>query len=238
MKLEALIFAAHPDDAEIGMGGTISKMTSEGLDIGIVDFSEAELSTRGTVAERRKETEEASKILGLSIRENLHLPDGKIKQDELLVLEIVRRIRKYQPKIIFAPYLNDRHPDHMGAAASVKEAFFYSGLQKYFTELNGEKQEAYRPEKLYYYMQTYEFSPSFIVDISETFETKMAAIRAYKSQFHDPDSTEPETFISKPGFVRYLESRAGYFGFQIRKDFGEPFYCEEQIEYDIIHSLK
>lgn len=230
MKLDILIFAAHPDDTELGMGGTIAKLTAEGKSIGIIDFTEAELSSNGTVESRRRETEEASKVLNISVRENLKIPDGKVKVNDKVVTLVIKLLRKYQPQIVFAPYFNDRHPDHIGASKIVKEASFFSGLKKIETELDGNMQQIHRPEKLYYYMQIYEFTPSFIVDISNYFETKMKAVRAYKSQFYNPEVKGEETFISDPKFIKFLEARAKIFGFQIRKEYGEPFFSEEAIE--------
>ncbi|MBU1679423.1 MAG: bacillithiol biosynthesis deacetylase BshB1 [Bacteroidetes bacterium] len=238
MILDALFFAAHPDDAELSSGGTIAKLTSQGFKVGIIDFTEGELGTRGSTELRYKEAEEASKILKISVRENLKLPDGKLTASEEFVNEAIKRIRLYKPKIVFAPYFNDRHPDHTGAGEIVKKAFFFSGLEKIETELSGKKQAAFRPNKVFYYMQTFEFKPSFVVDITNFFETKMEAVRAYGSQFHNPGSNEPETFISQPAFIRYLESRASYYGFQIRRNYGEPFFCEEEIELDLKQYLE
>ncbi len=232
MKLDILIFAAHPDDAELGMGGTIARLTSEGKSVGIIDFTEAELSSNGTVESRRIETENASKVLNITFRENLKMPDGKVKVNDEIVHTVITRIRKHQPKIIFAPYFNDRHPDHIGASKIVKEAVFFSGLVKIETELDGSMQQINRPDKLYYYMQTFEFAPSFIVDISNHFETKMKSVRAYKSQFYNPNESGELTFISDPKFIKYLEARARHYGFQIRKEYGEPFFSEEAIELD------
>ena len=234
MELDVLVFAAHPDDAELGMGGTIAKLVAEGKSVGIIDLTEAELSSNGTVESRREETESATKILGIAYRENLKVPDGKVKVNDEIVRSVIAGIRKHKPRIIFAPYFNDRHPDHIATSKIVKEAVFFSGLKKIETELNGEKQLPHRPKKLYYYMQTYEFTPSFIVDISEHFETKMNSVRAYKSQFHNPDEKGELTFISDPKFIKYLEARARYFGFQIRKEYGEPFFCEEAVELETI----
>lgn len=230
MNLDILIFAAHPDDAELGMGGTISKLVSEGKSVGIIDFTEAELSSNGTVENRREETAEATKLLNINMRENLKIADGGVKVEDEIKKEVIKLLRKYKPQVVFAPYFNDRHPDHIGASKIVKEAFFFSGLKKINTMLNGEQQQAFRPEKLYYYMQTYEFTPSFVVDISEHFETKMKSVRAYKSQFFNPNEDCELTFISDPKFIKMLEARARYFGFQIRKEFGEPFFSEEAIE--------
>ena len=230
MKLDILIFAAHPDDAELGMGGTIAKLVAEGKSVGIIDFTEAELSSNGTIESRREETAEASKVLNISVRENLKVPDGKVKVNDNVVNSVIELLRKYKPQIVFAPYFNDRHPDHIGAGKIVKEAVFFSGLVKIGTELDGEKQEIHRPDKLYYYMQTYEFTPSFVVDISNHFETKMKSVRAYKSQFYNPNAEGELTFISDPKFIKMLEARARHYGFQIRKEFGEPFFSEEAIE--------
>jgi len=237
MNLDVLIFAAHPDDAELSMGGTIAKFTAQGIKTGIVDLTEAELSTRGTIESRRKETGDASKILKIDFRENLGLPDGELKPVKEYINLVISKIRKHKPKIIFAPYFNDRHPDHIGTAQIVKEAFFFSGLARYETIEDNKLQEAYRPEKLFYFFQTYEPEPTFIVDISSSFDAKMDAVRAYSTQFYNPESNEPETFISKEGFILFLEARAKYFGFKIGKDFGEPFFCEEKIEYDFKNIL-
>lgn len=238
MNLDVLVFAAHPDDAELSMGGTIAKFSNNGFKVGIIDLTKGELGTRGSIETRREEANKASAILKVHHRENLGLRDGSVKFSEDYLKKIISCIRKYQPKIIFAPYFNDRHPDHIGASQLVKEAMFFSGLPKIVTEENDKIQIPYRPQKLFYYMQTYEFNPSFVVDISNTFETKMNAVRAYETQFHNPESAEPETFISKPIFLKYLEARAQVFGFKIGKDYGEPFFSEEEIELDIVSFIK
>lgn len=238
MTLDVLVFAAHPDDAELSMGGTIAKFCNAGVKVGIVDLTKGELGTRGSIDIRKQEAARASEILKLSHRDNLGFKDGTVKFNDEYLKAIIIKIRKYQPKIIFAPYSNDRHPDHIGASQLVKEAFFFSGLTKIETEDNERIQTPFRPQKLFYYMQTYEFKPSFIVDISETFETKMQAVWAYESQFHNPESIEPETFISQPIFTQFLEARAKYYGFKIGKSFGEAFFCEEEIELDLLSMFK
>ncbi|OGU54464.1 MAG: bacillithiol biosynthesis deacetylase BshB1 [Ignavibacteria bacterium RBG_13_36_8] len=232
MNLDILVFAAHPDDAELSMGGTIARLTGKGIKVGIIDLTKGELGTRGTVELRQKEAEKASKILHLTQRVNLGLPDGKLYANDESVDKVISMIRKYKPQIIFASYFNDRHPDHVAASEIVKRGMFLSGLTKIKTSCEGKKQEPYRPKKLFYYMHMYEFDPTFIVDISKTFKTKMEAVMAYGSQFYDSKSEEPETFISQPNFLKFLEARARIFGFKIGKDFGEPFYCEENIEFD------
>jgi LmbE family N-acetylglucosaminyl deacetylase len=140
--------------------------------------------------------------------------------------------------MIFAPYFNDRHPDHIDTSKLIKRAVFTSGLSKVKTSDKDITQDPFRPPYLFYYMQTYAFEPSFIIDISDSFEEKMNAVKAFSSQFHNTQSTEPETFISRPGFINYIESRAGFYGFQIHKKYGEAFYCEEKISLDIIYLLK
>lgn len=237
MKLDVLIFAAHPDDAELSMGGTIAKLSNAGLNVGIIDLSGGELGSRGTIETRKVEAQNASEILKLTHRENLGFKDGDIKFNNEFVRVVVSRIRRFKPEIIFAPYKNDRHPDHIGTSQLVKEAMFFSGLQKVITEYEFKGQEAFRPKKLFYYMQMYEDNPSFVINISETFDAKMQAIRAYVTQFHNPEIEGPETFISQPNFLKFIEARARYFGFKIGKDYGEPFYCEEEIEFDLINFI-
>ena len=232
MKLDVLVFAAHPDDAELSMGGTIARFTSNGLKVGVVDLTRAELSTRGNIHSRAKETEAATKILKLKVRENLGIKDGEVTITIDNLKKVISIIRKYKPSIVFAPYFNDRHPDHIDVSNLIKRAVFSSGLEKFKTTLSGKSQTAYRPQKIFYYMQTYIFEPSFIVDISQHFQTKMKSCKAFKSQFHNPNLKKEDTFISKPEFLDYVEARAKFYGFQIRKKYGEPFYCEENIEYD------
>ena len=238
MNLDVLVFAAHPDDAELSMGGTIAKLTSNQIKVGIIDFTRGELGTRGTAETRQKEAFQAAIVLKAAVRENLHISDGGIYGTKENLMKVIMTIRRYKPKIIFAPYFNDRHPDHIDASHLVKRAMFSTGLAKIKTFDKEVAQDIYRPQKLFYYMQTYTFEPTFIVDISNYFDAKMKAIKAYESQFHNPRSMEPETFISKPEFIKYVESRAQFYGLQIGKHFGEPFYCEEKMEFDFNNMLK
>ncbi len=233
MKLDVLVFAAHPDDAELSIGGTIAKFNSLNLKTGIVDLTRGEMSSRGNIKLRQKEAEEASKILRISYRENLGISDGNIELNRKNFEKVITVIRRFAPQIIFAPYFNDRHPDHIQTSKLIKDAMFKTGLTKFKTKYNGKIQSAYRPKKLFYYMQTYSFSPTFIIDITDTINQKMQAIKAYSSQFYDPNHKGPETFISRPEFVDYLEARAKYYGFEIGKKYGEPFFCEEKIEMEI-----
>lgn len=233
MNLDVLVFAAHPDDAELSMGGTIAKFSKQNIKVGIIDLTRGELGTRGTAETRQKEAFEAAILLKTSLRENLDLPDGNIALNKENLLKVIMVIRKYRPKIIFAPYFNDRHPDHMDTSLLIKRAMFSTGLTKIKTFDKEVPQNAYRPNKLFYYMQTYIFKPSFIVDISDTFDLKMQAVHCFATQFHNPKSLEPETFISKPQFISYIQSRAVFYGFQIGKNYGEAFYSEEDIELDL-----
>lgn len=238
MNLDILVFAAHPDDAELSMGGTIAKLTSNGFKVGIIDLTQGELGTRGNKITRKKEAEEASRILNITVRENLKLKDGSIKDDDKTRILLVEKIRKYRPKYLFAPYFNDRHPDHIATSKLTKSAIFFSGVTKIKTSADRISQDVFRPQKLFYYMQAYPFDPSFVVDISEFYDIKMKSVFAYKTQFYNPESKEPQTFISDPKFVKYLEARARFYGFQIGKEYGEAFYSEELIEYDFINLLE
>ncbi len=237
MELDFLAFAAHPDDVELSIGGTIKKMINKNKPFGVIDLTEGELSSRGTRETRKEETKNAAQTLGITVRKNLGLPDGNIFINEKNTIKIIEQIRKFRPKIIFAPYFNDRHPDHIATGKLIKRAYFLSGVTKVKTTYKGKDQKAYRPKKIFYFMQTFEFTPSFIVDISETFEDKMKSVLAYKTQFYnkDLDKTEPKTFISNPEFIKYLEARAKTYGFKIGKEYGEPFFSEEEIELDILN---
>ncbi len=237
MNLDVLVFAAHPDDAELAMGGTIAKLTKNDFKVGIIDLTRGELGTRGTAETRQKEAFNAAIVLKIALRENLGIPDGDIQNSRENLIKVIMAIRKFKPKIIFAPYKNDRHPDHIDASNLIKRAMFSSGLAKIKTFDKEVPQNHFRPEKLFYYMQTYTFDPSFIIDISETFDQKMKAVQCYSTQFHNPKSLEPETFISSPEFINYIKSRGEYYGFAIGTTYGEPFFCEEKIELDLIGIL-
>ncbi|PJA97002.1 MAG: bacillithiol biosynthesis deacetylase BshB1 [Ignavibacteriales bacterium CG_4_9_14_3_um_filter_34_10] len=238
MKLDILIFAAHPDDAELSMGGTIASLTDSGFKVGIVDLTAGELGTRGSKIIRKQESKIASEILKVTHRENLSLKDGSIYEDDKTRKLIVEKIKKFQPVYIFAPYFNDRHPDHIATSKLVKSAMFFSGVTKYLSNGKNNSNKIIRPLKLFYYMQSYPFEPSFVIDVTNYFDVKMKSVYAYKTQFYDPASKEPHTFISDPKFVKYLEDRSRFYGFQIGKEYGEAFFCEELVEFDLINFLK
>lgn len=224
MKLDILVLAAHPDDAEISCGGTIAKHISLGHTVGIVDFTRGELGTRGTPETRAQEAKQAAEILGVDIRDNLGLADGFFQNDPAHQLRVIQAIRKYQPDIVLANAVFDRHIDHGKGASLGYDASFLSGLVKIETiDESGKPQRAWRPSVVYHYIQSNFIEPDFIVDISDHFEVKMKAIRAFRTQFYDPSSNEPATYISNPGFLKMLESRATEFGHAIGSRYGEGF---------------
>lgn len=224
MKLDILVLASHPDDAELGCGGTIAKHTSLGDKVGIIDFTRGELGTRGSVAIREEEANESAKILGVSIRENLQLKDGFFQNDLQSQMILISAIRKYQPRIILANAVYDRHIDHGKGASLAYDASFLAGLIKIETvDEEGKKQPAWRPDAVYHYIQSQFIRPDFVVDISGHWETKMKSVRAFKTQFFNPDSHEPETYISKPGYLKMLEARAIEYGHAIGSTYGEGF---------------
>lgn len=227
-KLDVIFFGAHPDDIELTCGGTAAKLVKSGRKTGIIDLTRGELSTRGTLETRAKETKKATETLGIDVRENLGLKDGSIVSNEESRLKVITAIRKYKPEIIFAPYPFDRHPDHINASSLLRESFFYSGLRNIVTE----GFEAYRAKKLYYYPQAYDIPISFIIDISDTFTDKIEAIKCYGTQFYDKDSKsgEPQTLISSELFYKQIESRARNYGFKIGAEYGEAFYSDETIK--------
>lgn len=233
MNLDVLIFSAHPDDAELSMGGTIALLTKNNYKVGLIDLTRGELGTRGDAELRQREAFNAAIQLKVALRENLEIPDGDIKINKENITKVIISLRKYKPKIVFAPYHHDRHPDHSDANNLIRRAIFTSGLPKIKTFNKEVIQQPFRPQKTFFYMQTYTFEPTFIVDISQTIEQKFKAIECYSSQFYNPKSIEPETFISRSEFLSYLKARAEFYGFQIHKQYGEPFYSEEKVELSI-----
>ncbi|MEO8514341.1 MAG: bacillithiol biosynthesis deacetylase BshB1 [Ignavibacteria bacterium] len=228
-ELDALFFAAHPDDAELCCGGTIAALIKEGKKAGIIDLTKGELGTRGSVNLRKKESERASKVLGISVRENLGIADGNIQNTPVNRLKVIKAIRKYRPKVIFFPHYYDRHPDHYNTHILVKEAAFYSGLCKIITK----GFEAYRPKRSFYYMQSYTFEPNVIMDITAAYDTKIKAVKCYSSQFFSGEnkkSKDSETFISSKSFMEYIEARSRFYGFTAGVKYGEAFYTEEKIK--------
>lgn len=234
MKLDILAFGAHPDDVELSCSGSILKNVSLGKKVGIIDLTQGELGTRGTAAIRLKESAAAAKILGVSFRENLKMKDGFFSNDKKHQLAIIKKIRQYQPDIILANAVEDRHPDHGRAAKLVSDASFFSGLRKIVTKINGKSQEAWRPKVVYHYIQYRKLKPDFVVDISDFMERRMESILAFRSQFFSPDSKEPGTLISSPEFLKYIRSRESEFGKSIGVKYGEGFTMAEEYRGDIL----
>jgi N-acetylglucosamine malate deacetylase 1 len=218
MPLDILAIAAHPDDAELGCGGSLLLAARKGLSVAISDLSAGEMSSRGTAASRQSEADHAARILGLRERRNLGLPDARLSENSSHSLSaLIQLIRETRPRIVLAPYWEDRHPDHEAAGRLVKEACFFSGVAKI-----GDGQP-YRPARLFFYMISYPFTPAFVLDISDVWEHKLEAIRAYQSQFNSSEDGM-HTAISDPGFLRLMEARAVWFGSMIGAAYGEPYY--------------
>lgn len=238
MKLDILVLASHPDDAELGCGGTILKHVAMGHKVGVVDLTKGELGTRGTPETRAKEASDSAKVLGLAVRENLGLPDGYFQNDREHKLEVVKAIRKFQPDIILANARYDRHPDHGRGSELAFEAAFLSGLAKVSTSVDGREQELWRPKALYHYIQSQWLTPDFVIDISEYWDKKMEAIRAFRTQFYDPNNKEPNTYISDPGFMKLLESRANELGHAIGAKYGEGFNVRRFIGVNSLYDIR
>ena len=227
LKLDILAFGAHPDDVELGCGGTLLSAIAEGKKVGVIDLTKGELGTRGTTSQRLKEAQLASEVLGLTIRENLGMADGFFLNDKAHQFAIIETIRRFQPSIIFCNAPEDRHPDHGRAASLVEDAAFLAGLTKIQTTHNGVAQAAWRPTQVFHYIQSRSLTPNFVVDISAHMEKKMESILAHSSQFYDPNSNEPETFISGTAFLEFVKGRAKELGQQIGVQYAEGFITKK-----------
>jgi len=207
MKLDILAFAAHPDDVELSASGTLMRYVAEGKKVGIIDLTEGELGTRGTVETRYEEAADASKIMGLSARENLRMPDGFFEDNAENKRLIIEQIRKYQPEIVLANSISDRHPDHGRAGKLVEDACFLAGLRKIETSLEGQEQLPHRPRLVAHYIQDFYLEPSFVIDVTNYVDRKIEVIKAFKTQFYDPNSPEPSTPISGEEFFDFIKGR-------------------------------
>ena len=229
--VDYLFFGAHPDDVELGCGATIVKLVKSGATAGIIDLTYGEMGTRGTPAARKREAFNAARILGARFREQLALGDGALRTGRDEELQVVDVIRRHRPKVVFVMYPDDRHPDHTRTGRIVTEASFYAGLRRLEREL-----PAHRPQAVVYYIQNYMFPPSFVVEVSATWKTKMRAVAAFKSQFYDPKSRvksdEPETFISSKTFIDLIEARGRHFGALIGSEYGEAFITKQPPQID------
>lgn len=233
MKLDILAIGVHPDDVELSASGTILKHIALGKKIGILDLTRGELGTRGNAELRTQETNNASKILGLSVREQLTMADGFFENNEAHQKEIIRMIRKYQPEIVLCNAVNDRHPDHGRAAKLTADACFYSGLAKINTN-----QIPWRPKAVYHYIQDNFIQPDFVIDITPHMEKKMESIMAYSSQFFDPNSKEPATPISSKNFMEYVKAKGSLFGRAINVDYAEGFTTNRYIGVENLFDLR
>ena len=237
MKLDILAIGAHPDDVEMSCGATIAKEISKGKKVGILDLTRGELGTRGSAEIRDQESAAAAKILGISMRENLRLSDGFFENTKEAQLSIIKVIRKYRPEVVFCNAIDDRHIDHAKGSKLASDACFLSGLRRIETKIDGELQEAWRPKAVYHYIQWKDIVPNVVVDVSGFMDIKLESIRAYKSQFYDPNSKDPETPISSKNALDSLWYRNSNFGRLIGTEAGEGFTTERYPGVDSIFDL-
>lgn len=229
MKLDILAFGVHPDDVELSCAGALLVEQKNGKKTGIIDLTAGELGTRGSGAIRKNEAAEAAKILGVEIRENLEMADGFFQNDETHQRKVITAIRAFQPEIILCNAPEDRHPDHGRSSKMVADAAFLSGLMKIQTSLNDAVQEAWRPKYVFRYIQDRMLQPDFVIDITDVFEQKIEAIKAYKTQFHNNDLAEPQTYISTPDFLDSVIYRHKWFGKMIGVKYAEGFISEKMV---------
>ena len=225
--VDFIFFGAHPDDVELSAGGTIVKLVKDGLRVGMVDLTRGEMGTRGTPQTRKREAANAAKALGATFREQLDFQDGNLQTGRKQELQLIEVLRRWRPRLVVGPWPDDRHPDHTRTGRIVTEASFYAGLKSLDTGL-----PAHRPQAVLYYMQNYMVPPSFVVDVTKTWKAKMKAVAAFKSQFHDPSSKEPQTFISDPKFLEMIDARGKHFGALIGVQYGEAFVTKQPPRID------
>jgi len=232
MKLDILAIGVHPDDVELSCSGTIINEIRNGKKVGIVDLTQGELGTRGTIETRYQEAANAAMIMGVQVRENLKMRDGFFANDEENQLKLIQAIRKYQPEIVIGNVLHDRHPDHGRAGKMIADSCFLAGLAKIETrDENGKKQERWRPSYVLHYIQDWYHEPDLLIDITDSFEQRMKAIEAYSTQFHtrEDGSNGPQTYISTPDFLESIVARARMFGKRIGVKYAEGFISEKSI---------
>lgn len=231
MKLDVLAIGAHPDDVEFGCGGTLLKFISEGKKVGIIDLTQGELGTRGTAETRKIEAENAAKLMGVSVRENMKMKDGFLNNSEEYQMKLVEVIRKYRPEIVFCNAWEDRHPDHAKGSKLASDACFLAGLRKIETEYEGVRQEAWRPKHIFHYIQWKHITPDFVVDITEFQEKKMEVCKAYETQLFNANSQEPITHTATKDFLESLTYRAQDLGRLSGVDYAEGFVSERLIAF-------
>lgn len=237
MKLDILAFGAHPDDVELSCGATIAKEVALGKKVGIIDLTRGELGTRGSAEIRDQEAKDAAKILGVAVRENLEFADGFFVNDKEHQLEVIRMVRKYKPDIVLCNAIEDRHIDHAKGSSLVSDACFLSGLLKVETELDGRFQEKWRPKQVYHYIQWKNITPDFVVDVTNYINQKRDAIAAYRSQFYDPNSKEPETPITSKNFTESVLYRSRDLGRLIGTEYAEGYTTERYPAVDSLSDL-
>jgi bacillithiol biosynthesis deacetylase BshB1 len=240
LKLDILVLPVHPDDAELGCAGTILKHIQLGHKVGIIDLTRGELGTRGTAEIRDQEAAKAAEILGLTIRENLGLPDGFFTNTKEYQLKVVAAIRNYQPEIVITNAYHDRHPDHGRANELVEASAFLAGLRRIETWDNSELQEAWRPKQVLHFIQDRYIEPDILVDVTEHWDKKIESIYAYGSQFHNPEwsEDEPQTYISSPDFIEQIQGRGREFGKSINVKYAEGFTSVKILGVDNLFDLK
>ncbi len=236
-KVDILAFGAHPDDIELSCGATIAKEVSLGKKVAIVDLTQGELGTRGSAEIRKKEAAAAAKILKVVHRENLKFRDGFFEVNEENRIEIIKRIRHFKPDIVLCNAVDDRHIDHPKGSTIVSESCFLSGLRRIETTYLGEKQQAWRPKQVYHYIQWRNSVPDFVVDVSEFKDIKLAAVKAYGSQFYDPASNEPVSPITSKNFLDSVLYRGKDLGRLIGVEYAEGFTVERPVAVDSIGKL-
>lgn len=238
MKLDVLAFGAHPDDVELGCGATLAKEISKGKRVGIIDLTRGELGTRGSAEIRDQEAQDAAEILGVDLRRNLNFADGFFSNDKSHQLALIELIRLYQPEVVFCNAVEDRHIDHGKGSGLVSDACFLSGLVKIETTKDGKLQQPWRPKVVYHYIQWQSLTPDFVVDVSSHFDKKIEAVLAYKSQFYDATSAEPETPISSKNFIDSVSYRAQDLGRLTGVSYAEGFNVERLVAVDSVFDLK
>lgn len=221
--VDILAVGAHPDDVELSCAGTLIAHIRRGYTVGLLDLTRGELGTRGSADLRDREAADSAALMGASFRENLDLGDGTFANDDTARRRIISVVRACTPRLVLANALRDRHPDHGRAAALTADACFFAGLRRIATERDGEPQDAHRPAQLFHYVQDYLRQPDFVVDVTETMDDKIACVKAFSSQFHDPDSDEPQTPLSGEEFFPFLYARAREFGRPAGYTFAEGF---------------
>lgn len=236
MKLDILAIGAHPDDVELGCGATIAKEVANGKKVGIIDLTRGELGTRGTAETRDEEAFNSGKILGVQSRVNMRFADGFFINDKEHQLELIKMIRHYKPEMVLCNAIEDRHIDHGKGSTLVSDACFLSGLRKIETVYKDDEsiQEAWRPKAVYHYIQWKDLEPDIVVDVTGFMDKKMESVLAYKTQFFDPKSAEPETPISSKNFTDSIKYRARNLGRLIGVEFAEGFTVER---YPAVNSL-